>query len=433
MEDRAMGKNRKDDFSSDQIQAALDQANGEIKGAAELLGLPRETLSTWINSGAFEVTRTITKESSDAICVEGSRRKISDQTQEPGTLTDGDLKNHQELLADYDLDESNWELVKVDVSKRDAGTVKAQKIARTISVTVAPKSSVLKPANAGEKTVFKGRPKKKERKDGSKLYVILGDEQAPSGLDEKLHERVCQFLRDVSPDEVVHIGDLGDFESVSTYQQLNPNVWGNTVQDCINSSYEILGNYRANVPKESRFRYLIGNHEVRLQKYLLAQAKELYGIKQAGDGPSVLDLEYLLRLDELNIELVKDDLGTYPHPEIELVPNKLIATHGDVARSKSGSSPHAASERTSYGVIHGHTHRAAVVSRTIQGTRKSYQLQSAEIGCLCTPNGLGYTPKRGTDWQQGFATVTAWDDGHYQIDLASYQNGTLVWRGERWS
>ena len=413
-------------LDSDEVQQVANECGGNLSQMARELGVSRSTLHHQITSGMLKVDLETPR-----INQATKRRKITDQVGKEGSLEDRDLKNTDQLLEEYDIGDE-YEVIKVDLSKRDAGTVSSPKIARSISVTVAPKGERLQPALKGAKTVFKARPAKKTRKDGSKLFVVLGDEQAPSGLDEELHEKVCQFLRDVRPDEVVHIGDLGDFESVSSYQQLNPDTWANSVQDCIDSSYEILGNYRASVPKETRFRYLIGNHEVRLQKYLLAQAKEIYGITQAQGGPSILDLAYLLRLEELDIEMVRDDLGTYPHPQIELVPDKLLAMHGDKARKGAGNTPHAMSDGTSYGVIHGHTHRAAVVSRTIRGTSKRQQLQSAEIGCLCKPNGLGYTSARSTDWQQGFATVQAWDDGHYHIDLASYQNGVLVWRGERW-
>ena len=424
-----MGAPIKHILDPEQVQELLNEHHGNLARVSKALGVSRSTLDNQIRTGIIDVDVSGPRQS---LC-DQSKRKFSDQVGSDGSLEDRDLKNADKLLEEYDVSSDDYEIVKIDVAKRDAGTASSPKVSRSISVTVAPKGEQLQPALKGEKTVFKSRPpKKKESKDGSKLFVVLGDEQAPSGLDEDLHEKVCQFLRDVKPDEVVHIGDLGDFESVSAYQQLNPDTWGNSVQDCINSSYEILGNYRASVPKETRFRYLIGNHEVRLQKYLLSQAKEIYGITQADGGPSVLDLAYLLRLEELDIELVRDDLGTYPHPQIELVPDKLLAMHGDKARKGAGNTPHAMSDGTSYGVIHGHTHRAAVVSRTIRGTSKRQQLQSAEIGCLCTPNGLGYTSARSTDWQQGFATVEAWKDGHYHIDLASYQNGVLVWRGERW-
>lgn len=412
-------------LDAQKVQELLELHGGNLAQVGRELGVSPNTIRSQIDRGYLKIDLNGPRE-------EAAKRKFSDQVASEGSLEDRDLKDHKQLLAEYNISE-DFEIVKIDVSKRDAGSASAPKIARSVSVTVAPKGERLQPALKGEKTVFKNRPKKKERKDGSKLFVVLGDEQAPSGLDEPLHERVCQFLKEVKPDEVVHIGDLGDFESVSAYQQLNPDTWGNSVQDCIDASYRILGDYRAAVPAETRFRYLIGNHEVRLQKYLLAQAKEIYGITQADGGPSVLDLAYLLRLKELDIELVRDDLGTYPHPQIEIVPGKLLAMHGDKARKGAGNTPHAMSDGTSYGVIHGHTHRAAVVSRTIRGTSSRQQLQSAEIGCLCKPNGLGYTSARSTDWQQGFATVAVWPDGHYHIDLASYQNGTLVWRGERWS
>ena len=404
--------------SLEELEAALAE-QGTIRKAAAALGIPKTTFVRWH------------KEAKHGQSAQASKRKLTEAVLQEGELTEEDLKNPEKLIKDHGLDPADWDLLKVDLAARDAA---GGKVNKSIAVSIAPQKLFPRAALKGQATNFKARPKRKAKKEEVKLIVVLGDEQAPNGLDEDLHEVVCQFLRDTQPDELVHIGDLGDFESVSSYQQLNPGQWSNTVQECLDSSYRILGNYMANLPEGTKARYLIGNHEVRLQRYLLNQAKELYGVHRAGtEERSVLDLAYLLRLDELGIELVESDLGTYPHPAVELVPNKLIALHGDVARKKSGTSPHATAEGTSYGVIHGHTHRAAVVSRTIRSTSKSYQLQSAEIGCLCKTNGLGYTSSRTTDWQQGFATVAVWPDGHYHIDLASYQNGALVWRGQRWS
>lgn len=412
--------------SRSEIEAAL-ATEGTVAGAAQLLGVPRTTLSTWLNDGSSE---TGSFERPD-------KRKLVDAVNQPGVLDERSLKTPDELILDHGLDPAEWDVVKIDTAARDGGTAKDPRVARSITVSVAPKVEPPQPAQGGGRTVFKSRPSRskdaiKRQDAGAKLYVVLGDEQAPNGLDPELHGIVCQWLRDVQPDELVHIGDLGDFESVSSYDQLNPGKWSNSVQDCLDASYQILAGYMANLPEGTRARYLIGNHEVRLERYLTSIAKELYGVTRAlDDGPSVLDLEYLLRLDELGIELVRSDLGTYPHPAVKLAP-RLVAVHGDVARRRSGTSPHASMENSEFGVIHGHTHRAAVVSKTINTTEKSYTLQSAEIGCLCKANGLGYTSQRTTDWQQGFATVSVWPDGHYHIDLASYQNGVLVWQNQRW-
>jgi hypothetical protein len=36
------------------------------------------------------------------------------------------------------------------------------------------------------------------------------------------------------------------------------------------------------------------------------------------------------------------------------------------------------------------------------------------------------------DWSPGFGVVEVEQDGHYSIDLATYQNGVLMVRGERY-
>jgi hypothetical protein len=42
----------------------------------------------------------------------------------------------------------------------------------------------------------------------------------------------------------------------------------------------------------------------------------------------------------------------------------------------------------------------------------------------------GYTDE--PDWQQGFITAEIWSDGFFKLDTATYVNGVLMWRGQRY-
>jgi hypothetical protein len=78
----------------------------------------------------------------------------------------------------------------------------------------------------------------------------------------------------------------------------------------------------------------------------------------------------------------------------------------------------------------GHTHRQGKVYETswdINGDPTT--LTGVEAGCMCDLN-AGYVDAK-PDWQQGFATATIYPDGKFNIDLATYVNGVLMWRDQR--
>jgi hypothetical protein len=59
-------------------------------------------------------------------------------------------------------------------------------------------------------------------------------------------------------------------------------------------------------------------------------------------------------------------------------------------------------------------------------------MQAVEAGCMCRiDGGLGYTVN--PDWQAGFATAVVWPDGTHQIELATFVDGALRWRDQRYS
>ena len=112
---------------------------------------------------------------------------------------------------------------------------------------------------------------------------------------------------------------------------------------------------------------------------------------------------------------------------------------GWIAQQGSGKSALATLEHLGYSVIIGHSHRQSLVYKTthdIEGDTTT--LVAAEAGCMCRIDQQvrdgrkfpDFTPL--PDWQQGFATVTMHPDGLFQIEHATYVNGTLLWRDQQY-
>lgn len=290
---------------------------------------------------------------------------------------------------------------------------------------------------------------------GHRLIVICGDQQAPFH-DENLDRLFREWLAANSPNEGVLLGDTVDFPDVSRHP-FDPES-NATVNECIQSGYNVLRGY-VDASEQTEWSKLMGNHDERIRNYTLKQARELYGVRRAtrpGEEPekSVLSLDHLLRLDELGIELI-DPHGPYDQAQLNLS-SKLAVRHGWKVKPNSGQTAYANLDHLGYSIVVGHTHRQGLVHKTghdIDGN--IFTLASAEAGCMCTvakketriktdiitangeivhidttrvwPN-YAVTP----DWQQGFATVTIWDDGKFKIDLATYVNQTLLWRDQKY-
>jgi hypothetical protein len=58
--------------------------------------------------------------------------------------------------------------------------------------------------------------------------------------------------------------------------------------------------------------------------------------------------------------------------------------------------------------------------------------QAVEAGCMCRiDGGLGYAVN--PSWQNGFSTAVVWPDGSHVIELATFVDGALRWRDQRYS
>lgn len=193
-----------------------------------------------------------------------------------------------------------------------------------------------------------------------------------------------KVVQRVKPDAVNVLGDLCDFYKLSRFDK-DPDAFD--LQTELDEGREFFGMLRR--VHGGTVRFLPGNHELRLHKYL-NRNPELHGL-------DVLSLPTLLRVTEYGVDY-------YEH-EIEIVPGKLIAKHGDVVRKYAGYSAKAELERDGYGVstITGHTHRLATIHSTYRGST----VVGIENGCLCD---LEPEYVRNPNWQHGLSIVEVSDD-----------------------
>jgi hypothetical protein len=340
-----------------------------------------------------------------------------------------DLKDIPGLLRDRGIDPDDWHVERVTVNEWEAlasgggpdgeprvGTLRQMKaILRNRKAVVGQAVEVAK----RHKPI--GKPTADRKKPS--LVVVLGDQQAPY-QDEQLHKVVLRWLAEVQPNEMVLTGDTADFPRISRHRdRVN---WNAETQECVNVSYRLLSDYCDAHPAMRR-RKLRGNHDWRLESELMDRAERMAFLRPADrDGERehhLYSIRRLLHLDELGIELVGQEGEDWRYGEASIVPG-LVVRH-EAPNEKN-------TLRLNRSIVAGHTHRQSIRSVTMRNEANEEVVRDVvETGCLCrTSEGLGYTPD--PDWQAGFATIAIRPDGSHHIELATWRNGVLTWRGERW-
>ena len=343
-----------------------------------------------------------------------------------GTLTgEGDLADTDALLCSRNLSPNEWEIVHATVNEWDGadGEVKRQ---FKITIRRKPSLAFIFPA-----TDVKQRPRPKTRAGGaSSLVVFAGDQHAPYE-DRDLHLAFLSFLEETKPAKIVGLGDTLDNPAISRHRD-NP-AWSASAQECIQSGFNILADYREAAP-DAEMDVLLGNHDIRLETELLSRAERMYGLKPAEildeEQVPALSLQRLLHLDRLHVNLVEPPLpgDGYEHAQA-VISRTLGARHGWLTGDKGAERT---IERLGHSVIVGHTHHQRMTKRTLWDIdRKPRVVVAVEAGCMCQiEGGLGYSVN--ANWQNGFATAQVWDDGTFKVDVATWVGGKLYWRDRRW-
>jgi len=388
----------------------------------------RETIEAWDSEGLThtEIADKLGKKGLDtsrhsirrALKRWNSNKIVIDTNEQVMEIADYDLGDLEGLLEDRNLDPEDWEVTNLRVNEWGENGENRQ-----LRATFNRKAPSISPARIDGD--YK-RPKTQKSNKNGKLVVFVGDPQAPFH-DKDLHNAFCSFLAEEKPEEGILIGDTMDLPNVSRHPA-EPD-WAATTQECIDSAYGLLRDYVQSSEK-THWTKLSGNHDERLRRSIIDRVPDLYNLTRADDNKSIFSVDYLLRLDELGIDYVEPH-GSYKHAQIN-VSEHLAARHGWIARKGSGASALATLDHLGYSIVVGHTHRQSRVHKTnydING--KPTTLTAVETGCMCQiEGGLGYAVN--ADWQQGFATANVFEDGTFSIDLATFVDNKLYWRGQRY-
>jgi predicted phosphodiesterase len=228
--------------------------------------------------------------------------------------------------------------------------------------------------------------------DGALKVLILSDIHIPYH-DEKALAAAIAHGKKKRPDVVILNGDIGDFYGVSRHDK-DPR---RSLSDELDAIRQFLFYLRAQFPK-ARILYKIGNHEARMEMFLVKNAPVLLGV-------SDFELPVLLKFDELGIELV---------PSLTLIRlGNLPIYHGHELPQGMSSPVNPARGiwmRVQESLICGHWHRT---SEHTESTGLDKKLSSCwSTGCLCDLSPDYAIVNR---WNHGFVWVETQECGNYEV------------------
>lgn len=238
--------------------------------------------------------------------------------------------------------------------------------------------------------------KKKTTNTPLKIACVLPDIHFPyqDKLSLKLAESIMQYVK---PNQIIQVGDLVDFYPISRYAKDPDRASGTHLQKELDEARSAIQGWAQLAPVT----ILDGNHERRLEKYLVEKAPGLMGLKS-------LTIESLLGIDGKKVSYKE-----------YMYLGRLFISHGD--RVSKGGCAHSAMtaksniEKMNCDVMIGHIHRLGAFYRK---TRGGGDQAGFEIGCLCKRENVSYLSE--PNWQHGMAVV------HYRNDGSKDYNAQLI-------
>lgn len=241
------------------------------------------------------------------------------------------------------------------------------------------------------------------------MIPIISDTQLPYH-HKKAVNAVFGWIADQAPKikEVHQIGDFYDFTAVSRWTRGTPAENGKSLQAELNAGREF--NTLLNKAWSGSKTRIMGNHDDRIKNYLTQHAHGLAGLE-------ALDYDTLTEAAEYGWETKEQPYRIAPG---------TISVHGIAVRKYSGYTAHAHLEKFNSNVIHGHTHRAGIVYRTIGATTR----WAMEVGHLMNPALATYVMS--PDWQMGFGILHV-DGNEVAPEFVRIKgDGSFLWGGRKW-
>ena len=239
---------------------------------------------------------------------------------------------------------------------------------------------------------------------GQGRYLILSDIHIPYHDEDSLTTALEWGLNN-NVDTIILNGDIMDCYPVSSFIK---DIGKASLREEIEMTIAFIGYVRELFPDVDMY-YKLGNHEERINTYLLRNAKEFKDVDN-------LKFENLLRFKEFGVTLVGRELiklgglnVLHGHEMGESVFSPVNPARGMFLKAKSS-------------VIFGHNHQ---VSQHSENNINGDATGVWSMGCLCTLS-PEYRPYAYTKWSHGFACVDVNEDNSYYVQNFKIINGQIL-------
>jgi predicted phosphodiesterase len=236
------------------------------------------------------------------------------------------------------------------------------------------------------------------------LWGVLSDLHLPYH-DETTIDLAINTFRRRNAVGILLNGDVLDSHELSRHDK-DPRAM--RYQHEIEVGRQFIAYLRRRLPK-ARIVYKLGNHDERLDTYIVQRAPALFGLE-------AVNVESLLHLSEFGVEVVGEKRL------IKL--GKLGVLHGHEHKGGTGASPvnpaRGAYLKCRSVVLIGHHHRPSYhPAKNVKG-----EVEAAwSTGCACdlAPRWLPFN-----DWLHGFAVVDVAQDGRFTVENKTILDGKVV-------
>ena len=218
--------------------------------------------------------------------------------------------------------------------------------------------------------------------------------------DAKAVELALWICREIKPDYIYFLGDLGDFYSVSSHCK-DPN-YKTILKDELYLVNKFLDRVR-DENKECEIHFIEGNHENRASRYLAEKAPDLFGIVNVPD---------LLMLESRNMRYHAYN----PNQLVQVMNTSLYARHEPYGRT-----PEASARKAMCSLINGHDHRIAHCKLASAHGQVFHAISCGWLGNI-KHDIFNYVKTR-AQWQLGFGIVTEVDGlwFYHQVYIQDYK------------
>lgn len=231
--------------------------------------------------------------------------------------------------------------------------------------------------------------------------MIISDLHIPFE-DNKAVKVTLDIHQHVRPETVIINGDMLDFKELSHF--IRNKLDDRPINESINTATDII----KKLQRYSKVIFHIGNHELRLQKYLWANAPEI---------AELVKFDKLIN-DELDTEIEfvemigKDSMSKY-------FDDRLLVGHFNRVSRYSAYTAKMLVEDYKISVVQGHTHRLG----TYYTTGANDTFIGKEGGCLCD---IHPEYVHSPNWQQGFLMAYT----PMNIETVNIYDGCALYRGK---